>query len=496
MRIRNMETVNGFGNVEGRKVISELLETGLEAADPYYNACDFLRIEDGVLYVGHPDFDPLDSPRTGVDRYVLGRDIDRIFVFGAGKGIWRAISALEERLGDYLTGGHVILKHGDEGSSEKIGITRAGHPVPDEFCVEGCKAILKCIKEAKLTSRDIVFTIIGNGVSSLLTLPPEGVSLEDVKTITRVIQIEHGLPTTVLNKVRNQVDQLKGGRITRLLHPAIMYHLVTIDVNEKNRFNLQGYRALTETNTWLHTLPDMTTPEDALAFLKDNGLWDEMAPSVQDYLENRATENPVLTKAEFETFHARIAALMPNGRSCVPRILAKAKELGYTPHWMTKQLFQDAGVVSNVACSIAKNTLDEKEPFQAPCLLLFTGELLVTVGKSNGIGGRNQEFCLTAATAIAGRKRIVVGSADTDGTDGPGGRFNEDAWEKGCHGLSGGIVDGYTMERAAEKGVDVADALRTHATSDALWKLDCGLWATQNISINDIIMVLVMDHDG
>lgn len=98
--------------------------------------------------------------------------------------------------------------------------------------------------------------------------------------------------------------------------------------------------------------------------------------------------------------------------------------------------------------------------------------------------------------AIDGRKRIVVGSSDTDGTDGPGGRFNEEAWAQGCRGLSGAVVDGYTMTRAKELGVDVEQALRTHASSDALWRMNCGLWATQNISINDIILVLVMDHDG
>jgi post-segregation antitoxin (ccd killing protein) len=57
-------------------------------------------------------------------------------------------------------------------------------------------------------------------------------------------------------------------------------------------------------------------------------------------------------------------------------------------------------------------------------------------------------------------------------------------------------VDGYTVEEAAAQGVDVSAALRTHAASAALWKLRSGVWATQNISVNDIILLLVMDHDG
>lgn len=50
---------------------------------------------------------------------------------GAAKGIQRAALAMEEVLGDILTGGHVIAKHGEEKICRKIGVTLAGHPVPD-----------------------------------------------------------------------------------------------------------------------------------------------------------------------------------------------------------------------------------------------------------------------------------------------------------------------------------------------------------------------------
>ncbi len=497
MRILNQDVLNGHGNVEGRRIITDLLEAGLEAADPYYNTKKLLHIEGDKLYIGNPDFDPVGSPRAGEDVFTLGKDIDRIFIFGAGKGIWRAIQALEDQLGEWLTGGHVILKWGDtirEGS--RITVSFGGHPIPDDACVDGCRTMLRKIRDIHLTPRDIVFTVIGNGVSSLLTLPPDGVPLEDVQQITRIIQLELGYSTIDLNRVRNQVDQLKGGRITRHLHPAKMYHIVTIDVNEKNRFNLKGYRAITETNSWLHTLPDMTNCNGAITFLKNNSIWERMPLSVRRYLESEGERNPVLTLEEFQNYNARIFGVMPHENGFVPKIMDLAKQLGYTPHWMTKQLFLESSIVSQVACSITRNILEENQPFQPPCLLLFAGELTVTAGKKAGIGGRNQEFCLTAARSISGLKRVVVGSADTDGTDGPGGRFNDAAYAQGCHGLSGGVVDGYTMARARELGLDVEQALRCHDTSDTLWKLDSGLWATQNISINDIILILIMDHDG
>lgn len=52
------------------------------------------------------------------------------------------------------------------------------------------------------------------------------------------------------------------------------------------------------------------------------------------------------------------------------------------------------------------------------------------------------------------------------------------------------------MQEAKERGVDLFAALKTHATSKALWELNSGIWADQNISVQDLIVVLTMDHDG
>jgi glycerate-2-kinase len=71
------------------------------------------------------------------------------------------------------------------------------------------------------------------------------------------------------------------------------------------------------------------------------------------------------------------------------------------------------------------------------------------------VGGRSQEFVLATARRIAGSRRIVIASADSDGSDGP-------------TDMDGGIVDGYTFERAAQAGVSISEALKHHDSSTAL----------------------------
>lgn len=493
MRIRNLETITDHGNTGGRKDVCEILESALQAADPYYNTLRLVDIKDGKLYIGCEDFEPLNAPRSGPDVYDL-KDIDRIFVFGAAKGVQRAALALEEKLGEHLTGGQVIAKHGDEPVLNKIKVSFGGHPVPDEDCVQACEEMVETIKSLGLTERDLVFTIVGNGVSSLLTLPAEGVSLEAVKQLVNLMQIEKGVNTTELNIVRNQIDRLKGGRLTRLLAPAKMVHIVTVDCNYGNT-GLVGYKGLVYANIWLHTLPDISTPKLAGDILKKWNAWDEVDAGIRNYIETAPPEWNVMKPPEFLKLDCRIFGVMPDKIGFMTAAMEKARELGYEPHLMNKCHYMPADVMGRFFGNMAKLVDEEGEPFRAPCAMFYTGEMLVTVGKGGGVGGRNQEFALSAASVIGGNPRIIIGAADTDGTDGPGGSFCEEATAMGVAALSGGVVDGFTMKEAPKKGVNVMKALETHSTSEALWKLGSGLWATQNISLQDVVVVLVQARE-
>jgi glycerate-2-kinase len=472
------------------------MEAGLQAADPYFNTKKLLRLEGRLLRIGYPDFEPEGTPNPGEDVYDLDRDIDRIFVFGAGKGIQRVVKALEEVLGEDLDGGQIVVKHGDDLILERVNVVFGAHPVPDEGCVEGCRRMMEMIQELKLTPRDLVFTVVANGVSSLLTMPVPSITLEEVKSVTRIMQIEKGLSTLTVNFVRNQLDQLKGGRITRMLHPAKMVHIASVDLNEPNSLGGRGYEGQMRSNIWIHTFPDYTSSEEAIKVLHRHGIWKEMAPSIRHHLNHINLEQEVLRAEEFQSFDCRIYGVMPTHLNFIPVVMERARQLGYEPHLLTNKTWTEARGAGEFVGRIANTIHQENQPFRSPCALVMTGEMFVTVGKESGIGGRNQEFTLAAANVIEGSKRIVVAAADTDGTDGPGGRFNEDAWSKGCKILCGGITDGYSAGEALKRGVDLPDILKTHNASDALWRLDSGIWATQNISVQDLMVVLVMEHDG
>ncbi len=482
-RIQNVETLLSVGNLTGRKAMVQILEAGLRGADPYDNARKLMRIEKGKLIVGNKEFEPIGSPRTGEEIFDLS-NIGKIYVVGAGKGIQNVARAIEDALGDHLAGGHVIDKKGHPRILKKIGVTFGGHPTPDEDCVQGCGQILKVVHG--LTERDLVFTLVANGVSSLLTLPVQGVSIEDLRKTTLVTQIERGMPTRLLNPIRNHLDQMKGGRISRRIHPAKMIHILAIDPGD--------YGQLMHENYWLHTLPDSSTFKDAIDSLQRFDAWDAVPHSIREHLKRADPDQETLKARDFEKMSFRIFGVMPGERQSgklFPAMKA-AEELGFKPMILTDDLFEIEASQAGIYLAAIANTVEGRGyPQEPPCALFTSGEVVVTVGSEKGIGGRNQELALWAALKIAGSENIVIGSADTDGTDGPGTQFAPNGSEAvPC--LAGGIVDGKTAGQAREMGLDLIKELKRHNTTPALQQLGSGIVATPNISLIDLTVALIL----
>ena len=486
MRIKNKAALTCHGNIEGRRVVTELLDAGLDALDPYYRVKALVRVENGKIILSTEGFEMKGDPHAGPCEFDL-KDYDRVFVIGAAKGVQRAALAMEEVLGDVLTAGHVIGKHGDGVLCKKIGVTLAGHPVPDECCIEGCKKIEALAKD--ITARDLVFTIFGSGCSSLMTYPAEGVSLADIAEFTRLMQIEKGVPTSDLNPVRTHLDRFKGGRIARLFRPAALVNLVTADPSKTDTaVRRVSYFELLRTNTFFPAIAGASTYADCIAIIKKWNAWERTPESIRRHLLAGTPETENMSVEEYESLGARFFGLIFKDATVYPAVRRRAAELGYPCVMLSEYMNAEAREAGIVHAQMALCAERMGEPFRAPIVWMTSGENVVTVGSESGVGGRNQEYCTAAALKIAGSERIVFGAVDTDGTDGPGGLQIEGA--PGC--LAGAVIDGWTAEEAQAAGVDLWEALRTHGTSEPLWKLGCGVSAEPNVSALDLGVILIM----
>jgi glycerate-2-kinase len=173
----------------------------------------------------------------------------------------------------------------------------------------------------------------------------------------------------------------------------------------------------------------------------------------------------------------------------------KAEEHGFRGVILGTWMMVQSSDAAEILASIARDCLMYGSPFNPPVALISGGEMTVPVGTATGIGGRNQEFVLSAAMRISemGGMGIVVGSVDSDGTDGPGTQLVSGD-SPVLPTLAGGVIDGETVADAQAMGIDLQMELKNHNSTPVLTKLKSGIY-TGNTGIvgGDLRVVLVPD---
>jgi glycerate-2-kinase len=115
--IKNFGSLTSHGNIEGRKVVLDVLEAGLEASDPYDNVKKLIKLKGKILEIDCRQIPGFTSEGNMVTEPLIF-DLDRvgnIYVVGGGKAAQRMAKAIEDVLGDLITEGHVNAKKGGEG---------------------------------------------------------------------------------------------------------------------------------------------------------------------------------------------------------------------------------------------------------------------------------------------------------------------------------------------------------------------------------------------
>ena len=456
MWIKNRTQLLSHGNVQHRRAVLDIIEAGLDAGDPYMNSKKLLRVEDGSLIIGNKDFDTMGKGSLTYDLSQIGN----IYVVGGGKAAQRMAKGIEDVLGDRIAGGAISAKKGEGKYLKHIEVTLASHPIPDENSVIGAKRIVEIAQKAQ--KGDLVFCVSSGGISSLVTLPAPGLTLDDIRDVTRVMQQEHGVPTRDLNVVRGHLSSVKLGRVATLIHPATMIGFLLGSWLGRLAYDEHIHGAYI-----FHPGSYTTTFQDAIDRVNKWGVWKELPSRVQTHLETANPRYEAPKRELFDTMDVHQFGVM-NTRIMVEGARKKAEELGFTTILfprigVTVEARELGNVLSELAlqCEGADPTiLGSQTPFTPPCILISSGESIVTVGTSAATaqGGRNQEFTLASALRIRGSTCITIAAVDSDGTDGP-------------TNVAGGLVDGYTVTRAENMGIDIFKSLRTHNTATALAKL-------------------------
>jgi hydroxypyruvate reductase len=329
---------------------------------------------------------------------------------------------------------------------EKIHVTEAGHPVPDEAGLEGASQIVRFLE--RVGGKDLVFFLISGGGSALLPYPFEGLTLEDKQLVTKVL-LDAGANIHEINTLRKHLSRVKGGRLAKIAHPATLISLILSDVIGDDLDSIASGP----------TVPDRSTFQDCWDIMDKYQIIDEFPSSVSEFLtrgiRGDIDETP---KPGDPVFERTLNLIIGSNIQAVKAAATKASGLGYNTLILSTFVEGETRDVARVHAAIAREIRNSGNPIESPACVISGGETTVTM-RGKGKGGRNQEFILAGALDIEGLEDVVLLSAGTDGTDGP-----TDA--------AGAIADGLTVTRARKINLDPVASLRDNDSYHFFQALD------------------------
>jgi glycerate 2-kinase len=338
------------------------------------------------------------QPARCVPRHLPEPPRGRLVVIGAGKASAAMARAVEDHWRGPLSG-LVVTRYGYKVPCERIEIVEAAHPVPDEAGAFAAQRLLQLVQG--LTEDDLVLCLISGGGSSLLPLPPPGVSLADKQALNKAL-LASGASITEMNCVRRHLSLIKGGRLAAACHPARVLNLLLSDVPGDDPIDIASGP----------TVPDPTTCADALAILRRYRI--AVPPAARAWLERGDGESLKPDDLRLPPIETRFIA---TPQMALEAAAAVARAAGLPVHILGDAIEGEARDVAKTLAGIALQVARRGQPFQGPCVLLSGGETTVAL-KGSGRGGRNVEFLLALAVALNGEPGISALAGDTDGVDG------------------------------------------------------------------------------
>lgn len=338
-----------------------------------------------------------------VPQYLPSPPTGRTLVVGAGKAASAMALAVENSWPpEAQLDGLVITRYGHKLPTQKIKVIEAGHPIPDENGEQASQHILAAVKALK--SEDLLLCLFSGGGSSLLSLPVDGISLQDLKEITHQL-LCCGANIQEINTVRKHLSAIQGGKLAAACKAPILALIISDVTGDEATHIASG-----------PCTPDPTTFSDALAVLDYYSL--DTPPTIKQFLyagkNHQLDETPKPGSSIFTHVKNKIIA------NAHQSLVASANY--FQRHNMATLILGDTvtGESREIAKSYAalvKEIYLHPQLLKAPIALLSGGETTVTI-KGDGRGGRNSEFLLSLLIELAGLERIYALACDTDGLDG------------------------------------------------------------------------------
>lgn len=434
-KIRNRDQLLQKGDHEAREKVVNMLEGVLQAMDARVRIRALMRLEGDLLTVGNKSWD-LSQKKN-------------VYLFGAGKACNAMAEAVCDILGERLTRGIISVKIAEpQDRYVRTEVYVGGHPLPNAQSVAAAEAMLEMIEEAD--PADLFISVFSGGSSALLACPVDGISLED-EILTHDVLLKSGARILEINAVRRHISRTNGGWMAERLHRRGA-ELISLMIGDAVGAGPTEDRASPAVFFGTMVAPDGTSIRDARDVLVNYNLSQHLPESVTSFLldDARVRETPKLHRECVTTF------LLDNVADSCDEAQHIADGMGIPLLVFSTFLEGESREAGLVLASLAREIQGNHRPIAPPCYVVASGETTTTLSApASGNGGPSQELVLGFGLGIKDSSGIALASIDTEGTD-------------GTTYYAGGIADTKTFERLTCNGVNIYEALRNHATGNAL----------------------------
>lgn len=397
----------------------------------------------------------------------------RTIVIGAGKAGGSMAQAVEALWpADAPLEGLVVTRYQHipprpAGLKQRIEVVEAAHPVPDAAGLAAAQRILAMVQG--LTKNDLVLCLISGGGSALLTLPAEGLTLEEKQSINKAL-LNSGANIGEMNCVRKHLSRIKGGRLAAACAPARVVTLTISDVPGDDPSIIASGP----------TVPDASSCADAVAILQRYGI--KVPGAIMALLEQGALETP---KPGDPVFDGHEVHLIATPQQSLEAAAEAARAAGVAAYILSDEMEGESREVGKVHAALARAVALKDQPFKKPCVILSGGETTVTIrkqaeGTQRGRGGRAGEFCMGLALALQGQPGVFALAADTDGID-------------GVEDNAGAHVQPDTLQRAQAAGMKLDQYLDRNDAYGYFERLgDLVITGPTHTNVNDFRAMLIL----
>ncbi len=290
----------------------------------------------------------------------------------------------------------------------------SSHPVPDETSLEAGRVLIEFL--SSMDANDELLFLISGGTSSLVEVPKENITLEQLQTINKYL-LASGKNIHQVNAWRQQLSKIKGGGLLHWIKTPTVTQLLLSDVKgDKAEFIGSGL---------LVNSPVATEPDDFLsAIVLDN----KVAPQGHLLPGAHADDSPGSVPISVTTH------IIGNNKKAMLAVHEAAQAEGLTS-------FMHDDFIEGDVCAAATKLYQQLKD-AAPGIHIWGGETTVHLPDKPGVGGRNLTLALAFADYLADTPDLHLLAAGTDGDDG----------NSNC---AGAVVSMYTPKKAKSMGFDI-----------------------------------------